>query len=267
MQKFIAIYQQKQLWTVLFIGMTVMITSGWIYQKATELSCFTKLFLTSFGACLFWLFMAIPIHRFLKKQPLPKSLSSSAVLHTGYAILFTIGSLICAYFTLQLGSAYLFHCNIPANWSDLLMTNHFIPNFALYWFIGFTVSHQKTNTAITKQPIANTSAHSIILREGSKLTPLAIPDLLWVQAANNCAILHTFKGKRVVYRSLKSLEEEFNHQGLIRIHRSALVNINQVTACQNLPSGDGEVVLINQQTIRYSRNYKKTLISRLPQLT
>jgi len=73
-------------------------------------------------------------------------------------------------------------------------------------------------------------------------------------------------GKELLYRAcLHDLVEKLDPMRFIRIHRSAIVNIESVLHLEPLSHGEFEVVLKNGSRTRVSRTYRTQLEKRLGQ--
>jgi len=75
--------------------------------------------------------------------------------------------------------------------------------------------------------------------------------------------LHVGPRNHLLRRSLAELEQDLDPALFCRIHRSAIVNINQIKNLKLNPDGDYNVVLENGSELRLSRRHRKTLQSRL----
>lgn len=112
-----------------------------------------------------------------------------------------------------------------------------------------------------EKPAGEAAAYTTLtIKNNNKTELLRFPEIIWLQSDNNCVEIQTTRKKYVLYRSLRSIEQELDAQQFIRIHRSAIVNRTFIQSISQLPSGDGFVELTTGEEIRYSRNYKKGLV-------
>ncbi|MEO0973419.1 MAG: LytTR family DNA-binding domain-containing protein, partial [Pseudomonadota bacterium] len=94
-------------------------------------------------------------------------------------------------------------------------------------------------------------------------TLLAQDDVRWIEAAGNYVILHASDGRHYMMRStLKALDDRLAPARFQRVHRSAIVNLAQVT---ELASAEGLVTLTGGERIRVSRRLTAALKSVLEQ--
>jgi two-component system LytT family response regulator len=90
-------------------------------------------------------------------------------------------------------------------------------------------------------------------------------DIDWIEAAGVYVNLHT-GGKELLYRAaLHELAARLDPQRFIRVHRSAIVNIESILHLEPISHGEFEVVLKNGSRTRVSRNYRSQLEARLGQ--
>jgi len=88
-------------------------------------------------------------------------------------------------------------------------------------------------------------------------------DIEWIEASGNYANLHI---KDSVYPMRITMDklEKLLPSNFTRIHRSTIVNLEQIQEIQALDTGDYEVRLHNQMKLTLSRRYRenfKTLLS------
>jgi two-component system LytT family response regulator len=90
-------------------------------------------------------------------------------------------------------------------------------------------------------------------------------DIDWIEAAGVCVGLHV-GGAEISYRAtLLELADKLDPVRFIRVHRSAIVNIESVLHLEPISHGEFEVVLKNGSRCRISRNYRSQLEKRLRQ--
>lgn len=83
----------------------------------------------------------------------------------------------------------------------------------------------------------------------------------WIEAEGNYARLHADGGDYLVRSSLTDLDEDLDPSVFLRIHRSAIVNLNRVRSIQ--PHGsDYQVVLASGRHVRVGRTYRDALLQR-----
>jgi two-component system LytT family response regulator len=97
---------------------------------------------------------------------------------------------------------------------------------------------------------------SIPVRSGDRSRLLRARDLVWIESADYYARLHTARGSHLVRTSLATLEKRLNPRRFLRVHRGAIVNVDEVVAIEHLPKGAQLIVLSDGSRCRVSRSRK-----------
>jgi two-component system LytT family response regulator len=94
---------------------------------------------------------------------------------------------------------------------------------------------------------------------------IRVADIDWIEAAGVYANLH-IGGKELLYRSaLNELADRLDPMRFVRVHRSAMVNIDSILELQPISHGEFELVLRHGHRLRVSRTYRTQLEKRLGQ--
>ncbi|MDP3684190.1 MAG: LytTR family DNA-binding domain-containing protein [Ignavibacteria bacterium] len=100
----------------------------------------------------------------------------------------------------------------------------------------------------------------ILINVGAKYFFVALKEILYISSAEKYAELHTIKGKYLLRETMNNLEESLDPEMFARIHRSYIVNIEQIQEMQPWSHGDYVVVLKNGEKLQMSRRYKDRLM-------
>ena len=92
----------------------------------------------------------------------------------------------------------------------------------------------------------------LLVHSGTKDLFVNVDELLWVEAADYYVCLHAGEKKHLLRESIKKLEEQLDPKKFIRIHRSAIVNINSVREIHREGRSEGWVLLSNGDRVRMS---------------
>lgn len=97
-------------------------------------------------------------------------------------------------------------------------------------------------------------AHPVrfVVRCGSKDLFVNVSDLDWIEAADYYACLHVADKKYLLRESIKKLEAELDPKKFIRIHRSAMVNIDRVREIHREGRSEGWVLIASGDRVRMS---------------
>jgi two-component system LytT family response regulator len=103
----------------------------------------------------------------------------------------------------------------------------------------------------------------IIIRANGRITFLQTSDIDWIEADDKYVHLHTSKGARMVRQTLSAMEEELDPKKFVRVHRSAIVNVDRIKELQPLFNGEHSLILEDGTRLTLSRKYKDKLFALL----
>lgn len=98
------------------------------------------------------------------------------------------------------------------------------------------------------------------IKTGNKVTPIALNEIIWIQADDYCVRIHTEHQSYTLRKSMKALEKQLSQFRFIRIHRGALLNLNYV---EQINFESSTVRLQNERELPISRSGIKTLKNRI----
>jgi len=105
----------------------------------------------------------------------------------------------------------------------------------------------------------------LVVKTGGITRFVRAEDIEWIEGAGVYVTLHT-AGKEILHRTpLNILSEKLDPLHFVRIHRSAIVNIDSIVQLEQLTHGEFDVVLKSGRRVKISRNYKPVLEARLGQ--
>ena len=106
----------------------------------------------------------------------------------------------------------------------------------------------------------------IVVRGSDRVRLLPVEQISWIEADGMYVKLHTRDGGILLHRALLgSLDEVLDDHRFIRIHRSAIVNIDVVSELRQDEHGDYVAVLRDRTEIRVGRRFRGRLQNRLGQ--
>jgi DNA-binding LytR/AlgR family response regulator len=116
-----------------------------------------------------------------------------------------------------------------------------------------------TARLMRKPAVPVESAGLFTIRDGARITRVAIADILAVSSAGNYVEFVLRDGRKPLMRSpLSALEAELAAHGFVRVHRSWLVNAMQMTGLK--PEGSGDyTVEIGALSVPLSRRFPEAL--------
>jgi two-component system LytT family response regulator len=119
--------------------------------------------------------------------------------------------------------------------------------------------------ASTAPPTADRRWDRLVVKSGGSTRFVRVVEIDWIEAAGVYANLHV-GGKELLYRTaLNELVERLDPRRFVRVHRSAIVNIESILQLEPISHGEFDVVLKDGSRTRVSRTYRAQLEARLGQ--
>jgi two-component system LytT family response regulator len=105
----------------------------------------------------------------------------------------------------------------------------------------------------------------LVVKSGGTTRFIRAVDIDWIEGAGVYVNLHV-AGRELLYRvGLNELIESLDPMRFVRVHRSAIVNIDSILELQPISHGEFELVLKDGHRSRVSRTYRAQLEKRLGQ--
>jgi two-component system, LytTR family, response regulator len=102
----------------------------------------------------------------------------------------------------------------------------------------------------------------ITVRVAQRVQIVRVADIDWIEAADYCAKLHVGATVHVVRVSLGALERVLDPTTFVRVHRSAIINVDRLKEIESDRSGDGIIVLAGGTKVRLARS-RRAAVDRL----
>ena len=99
----------------------------------------------------------------------------------------------------------------------------------------------------------------LLVPDGPRMVPLALTSIQWIRAEGDYARIHAEGKTYLVYRTLNDLEMRLDGSQFLRIHRSAIVRLDQIAEVQPAGSSRYRVTLLDGTTLIVSRSRAATL--------
>jgi len=96
----------------------------------------------------------------------------------------------------------------------------------------------------------------ILVRNPGRISFVNADEIHWIGAEGNYVRLHLANERHLVRQKIGTMEERLDPRRFLRIHRSAIVNLDRVKELHRLPGGDYAVLLDTGQRLTMSRSYK-----------
>ena len=124
---------------------------------------------------------------------------------------------------------------------------------------------QRILRMVSAAPAGNLPLDRLVVKSGGSTRFVRAADIDWIEGAGVYANLH-IAGKELLYRAaLNELAERLDPARFVRIHRSAIVNIESILRLEPISHGEFDVILKDGSRSRISRTYRRQLEKRLGQ--
>lgn len=124
----------------------------------------------------------------------------------------------------------------------------------------------KLRSLLQAVPAAQSRQGRLIIKEDDRLVFLRPDQLDWIESAGNYVCLHTGAQSHILRVTMSRLEEKLDPEIFRRVHRTAIVNINQVKEIRSTPTGEYRVFLQDGTQIPLGRKYRDQFLSSLDRL-
>ena len=122
----------------------------------------------------------------------------------------------------------------------------------------FTTALRAMRSSTTDEPKRYQSR--ILVKDGVKELLLPTQSIEWIEAADYYSGLH-INGRTLMLReSITELATKLDPEIFLRVHRSAIVNLNHVAEIYREGADEGTVVLLNGQKLKMSKTGRLKLI-------
>jgi two-component system LytT family response regulator len=106
-------------------------------------------------------------------------------------------------------------------------------------------------------------ATRFVVRDGGTISFVKVQDVDWIDAAGNYVRLHAAGREHLVRDTMKAVEARLDPAVFVRVHRSAIVNIDRVSALEPYFHGEYVVIMRDGARLTSSRSHSERLRSLL----
>jgi DNA-binding LytR/AlgR family response regulator len=103
---------------------------------------------------------------------------------------------------------------------------------------------------------AHTRHNRVLVRDGDALRVLPLSELCWCEADRNIVRLHTKDAEFSIRQTLTTFVANLDPDQFLRIHRSVIVNLDEVASVEARSGLEYGVTLRDGTKLSVSRNYK-----------
>jgi two-component system LytT family response regulator len=102
-------------------------------------------------------------------------------------------------------------------------------------------------------------ADRLLVKAGQRSIFVKIADIDWIESQRNSVVLHVGRSSYTYYETTSGVEAKLDPDQFLRIHRSAIVNIDRIKELQPLYNGDYRVTLLDDTVLTLSESYRHRL--------
>jgi two-component system LytT family response regulator len=103
----------------------------------------------------------------------------------------------------------------------------------------------------------------LLVSSGRRSVSLPVASVMWIAAEDYYARVHAGNASHLLRETLTALEEELDPHTFVRIHRSALVNVDYVHELRRGPEGHYSIVLRDGTRLRVSERRRAAVLKAL----
>jgi two-component system LytT family response regulator len=94
----------------------------------------------------------------------------------------------------------------------------------------------------------------LLVPQGQRIVPLPVSSVVWIKAEGDYARIHTLGESYLVYRTLNDLEARLDPADFLRVHRSAIIRLDQIAEVRPADSGRFQLTLSSGTRLIVSRS-------------
>jgi two-component system, LytTR family, response regulator len=107
------------------------------------------------------------------------------------------------------------------------------------------------------------SRERIAVRQNGRVLFIVLDEIDWIEAADNYVCLHCGAETHVLRETMSEVEARLGPARFVRIHRSAIVNIDRIKELQPWFRGDFHVILRDGTKLTLTKTHRENLDSHL----
>ncbi len=96
----------------------------------------------------------------------------------------------------------------------------------------------------------------LMVKTNGRVVFVKTNDIDWIEASGNYLKLHVGRESHMIRETMSSVEAKLDPERFLRIHRSAVVNLDRIKELHPMFSGDHAVILHNGTELTLSRNFR-----------
>ena len=123
--------------------------------------------------------------------------------------------------------------------------------------------HLSARRTSGSHPSADERVDRLVIKSSGRIYFVRTRDIDWCEAAGNYVRLHVGAQTHLVRGTMAHIESQLDHTQFVRIHRSAIVNVDRIQELQSSFGGEYVVLLHDKTRLTLSRGYREGLQAKL----
>jgi len=101
------------------------------------------------------------------------------------------------------------------------------------------------------------------VRERDRVLIVPVEDVEWIEAARDYVRLHVGARRYLVRMTMQGLDAKLDPKRFVRVHRSAIVQVDRIVGIEPYLQGDDLVILRDATRVRVGRTYRDSVRARV----
>lgn len=106
----------------------------------------------------------------------------------------------------------------------------------------------------------------LVIKSAGSIQFLPVEEIDWIEGAGNYVRVHADAQVHLIRETMSGMEKRLDPERFVRIHRSAIVQLNRIKELQPAFSGEYAVILETGEELKLTRSYRTELEKRLGKL-
>jgi two-component system LytT family response regulator len=103
------------------------------------------------------------------------------------------------------------------------------------------------------------SVDRVMIKTAGRITFLRVAEIEWIEAADNYVRIHAGRERHLIRETMNNFETQLDRRNFVRVHRSAIVNVDAIVEIRSLFHGDFSLLLKTGAEIPLGRAYRERL--------
>lgn len=101
--------------------------------------------------------------------------------------------------------------------------------------------------------LKSTSINKIVVKSTNNVVVISINDIIYFESEDDYVMIYTRTGKHLKHITMKVLEEQLDASKFVRIHRSFIINVDELTKIEKFGKDNYQVILNGNIKLSVSR--------------